>query len=61
MLFRSPGGAAGGFAQGGVVFAGQHYPQAQLHVLRNAGHYPMDETPVILATEIERFLAGVAA
>lgn len=39
----------------------QHYPQAQLHVLRNAGHYPMDETPVILATEIERFLAGVAA
>jgi len=39
----------------------QHYPNAQLQVVRNAGHYPMDETPIHLATLIERFLAGVPA
>jgi pimeloyl-ACP methyl ester carboxylesterase len=37
----------------------QHYPNAQLEVMHNAGHYPMDETPVMLATTIEKFLAGV--
>ena len=37
----------------------QHYPNAQLEVVRNAGHYPMDETPIILAATIEKFLAGV--
>ena len=37
----------------------QHYPNAQLEVVRNAGHYPMDETPIILATMIEKFLSGV--
>ena len=37
----------------------KHYPHAQLEVLRGAGHYPMDETPIILATTIEKFLAGV--
>jgi len=37
----------------------QHYPNARLEVMENAGHYPMDETPVALATSIERFLREV--
>jgi pimeloyl-ACP methyl ester carboxylesterase len=32
------------------------YPAAELHIIGNAGHYPMDETPVHLATVIEAFL-----
>ncbi|MGW5645387.1 alpha/beta fold hydrolase [Saccharopolyspora sp. NPDC003752] len=33
------------------------YPGCELEVLRNAGHYAIDETPVALATSIETFLA----
>lgn len=35
------------------------YPNALLEVIRNAGHYPMDEAPVILATLVEKFLDTV--
>jgi pimeloyl-ACP methyl ester carboxylesterase len=34
----------------------QYFPQADMTVLRNAGHYPMFETPVALVTAIEEFL-----
>ena len=34
----------------------QHYPNAALEVMANAGHYAMEETPVALASVIEAFL-----
>ena len=34
------------------------FPHAVIEVISNAGHYPMDETPVYLTTRIEAFMAG---
>lgn len=34
----------------------QHYPNAELEILSNAGHYAPHETPVVLVTSIEEFL-----
>ena len=36
----------------------KYFPGAELEVMANAGHYPMFETPVALATSIERFLGA---
>jgi pimeloyl-ACP methyl ester carboxylesterase len=38
----------------------QHHPQARLEIMSNAGHYPMDETPLALTATIERWLAALA-
>lgn len=34
----------------------QWYPHATLEIMPNAGHYPIDETPLALAASIEAFL-----
>ncbi|GAA2129405.1 alpha/beta hydrolase [Kitasatospora kazusensis] len=35
-----------------------HYPEAELEVLPNSGHYPMYEIPVAFATALESFLGA---
>lgn len=35
-----------------------HYPQAEIEIVANAGHYPMQEAPVAVATSAQRWLAG---
>lgn len=35
----------------------QWMPNAELHVIANAGHYPMQETPIHFVTVIEAFMA----
>jgi pimeloyl-ACP methyl ester carboxylesterase len=45
-----------------TVGSGDHHVIAlhgEFEVLPNAGHYPMFETPVALATSIEEFLGQV--
>lgn len=37
----------------------RYFPNAELEVIENAGHYPADEAPVALATRIEAFLRDV--
>jgi pimeloyl-ACP methyl ester carboxylesterase len=34
------------------------FTHSRMEVITNAGHYPMDETPIDLATRMERFLAA---
>jgi pimeloyl-ACP methyl ester carboxylesterase len=38
----------------------QWFPHATLEVVRGAGHYPADETPVTLATIVEKVFASAA-
>lgn len=51
------GGVPTGFVQATIM---QWLPHAELHVMTNAGHYPMQETPIQFVTVCEAFLARFA-
>ena len=38
----------------------QWLPNAELHVMSNSGHYPMQETPIQFVTVCEAFLGRFA-
>jgi len=38
----------------------ENHPHAKLHVIDNAGHYPMQETPIYLGSQMQSFMAAAA-
>jgi pimeloyl-ACP methyl ester carboxylesterase len=42
------------FVKGTIL---EWFPQSELHVMSNAGHYPMLETPIQLVTVCEAFIS----
>ena len=51
------GGVPTAFVQATVM---QWLPNAELHVMSNSGHYPMQETPIQFVTVCEAFLGRFA-
>lgn len=51
------GGVPTAFVQATIM---QWLPNAELHVMTNAGHYPMHETQIQFVTVIEKFMGRFA-